>query len=238
MKETLTLSPRLMTAAALIRDGATLVDVGTDHAYLPIYLCLAGKIRGGTVSDINRGPIERARENIKKYGLEQRLAAKQTDGLRGMDVADPTDISVLGMGGELIARIIDDAPFVKNKDIQLCLQPMTHPELLRDHLSKNGFEIIDERLVRDDKIYQLILARYTGNSYELSAEELLLGRVNIQRGGKLLTELAEKYIDIFKKQAKGIECAGKSADTQKDMIQRLEAVIGRVDAGGRDFTLF
>ena len=233
MKETLTLSPRLSTAATLIRKGATLVDVGTDHAYLPIYLCLTGKIQGGAVSDINRGPIERARDNIKKYGLEQRLATKQTDGLYGMETAKPTDISILGMGGELIARIIDDAPLVKNKDIQLCLQPMTHPELLRAYLCENGFEIIDERLVRDDKIYQLILARYNGKSYELSAEELLLGRVNIQRGGELLTELAEKYIETLQKQIAGIESAGKSADAQRSMIKRLEAVIGRCDAATR-----
>ncbi len=214
-----------MTAASLIREGATLVDVGTDHAYLPIYLCLEGKISGGAVSDINRGPIERARENIRKYGLEQRLWAKQTDGLLGMQEAHPTDVSVLGMGGELIARIIDDAPFVKDSGINLCLQPMTHPEILRAYLCKQGFEITDERLVRDDKIYQLILAHYTGNSYELSEEELLLGSINIKRGGELLCELSEKYIDTLNKQVSGIESAGKNADAQKDMIKRLKAVI-------------
>ena len=225
MKEALTLSKRLMSAAELIEQGATLVDVGTDHAYLPIYLCLTGKISGGAVSDINRGPIERARENIKKYGLEQRLWAKQTDGLSGMEEAHPTAVSVLGMGGELIARILQDAPFVMDQRISLCLQPMTHPELLRAYLCENGFEIVEERLVRDDKIYQILLARYTGKSYTLTPEELLLGRINISRGGELLSELAQKYKDALEKQVAGIESAGKSADAQKEMIKRLNTVI-------------
>ena len=65
-----TLDARLACAASFVRGGAVLADVGTDHAYLPIYLCLEGKISGGAVSDINRGPIERARENIRKYVIK------------------------------------------------------------------------------------------------------------------------------------------------------------------------
>ncbi len=234
MTEIPTLSPRLSAAASLIREGAVIADVGTDHAYLPIYLCLTGRISGGTVSDINKGPIERARDNIKKYGLEGKLFAKQADGLRGLEDTHPTDVSVLGMGGELIARIIDEAPLTRDKGVRLCLQPMTHPELLRAYLAKNGFAVIDERLAREDKIYQLILAEYTGASYELSPEELLLGRINLQRGDDILIELAQRYIEVFEKQAKGIELAEKDASVQRSMINRLEAVIKNNAKKGED----
>ena len=73
MTDKLILTPRLAAAADLVRPQSFVADVGTDHAYLPIALCLDGRIKGGVVSDINQGPITRARENIKKYRLEDRL---------------------------------------------------------------------------------------------------------------------------------------------------------------------
>ena len=134
------LSPRLLAAAELVREGAFIADVGTDHAYLPIYLCLEERIRGGVASDINRGPIERAKENIEKYGLSERISTELTDGLCNIEKYSPEDILVLGMGGELIASIIDAAAWTKNSDIRLCLQPMTHAEHLRKYLYENGLE--------------------------------------------------------------------------------------------------
>ncbi len=219
------LGARLAAAAELVRHGAFVCDVGTDHAYLPIALCLDGKARGGIVSDINAGPIQRAKENIKKYGLTQKLTAIRTDGLCGIDRYCPEDILILGMGGELIARILEDAPWTKNEGIQLCLQPMTHPELLRAFLLENGYSIIDERLAREERIYQIILARYTGKTEKWSAEELLLGRINIQKGGAELCELAKRHRDALLRRAEGIERSGADASEQRELIARLENTI-------------
>ena len=133
------LDRRLAAAASFIREGAVIADVGTDHAYLPIALCLAGRISGGVVTDINKGPIERAMANIRAHQLDGRLAAIHTDGLRGAEKYSPTDITILGMGGELIAGIISRAEWTKDKSIRLCLQPMTHAEILRGYLAENGY---------------------------------------------------------------------------------------------------
>ena len=221
------LSPRLEAAASLIRENAYISDVGTDHAYLPIALCLNGRVRGGVVSDINKGPIERARENIKKYGLETRLAATQANGLCGIDAYAPEDIMILGMGGELIARIISDAPWTKNKSINLCLQPMTHPEYLREFLLENGYEIIDEAIAEEEKIYQIILARFSGEKQSLAPEELLLGRINIARGGDALVRLGEHWISVIERRADGKRTSGADVSEDTELIQRIKIAIGR-----------
>ncbi|MBE6578118.1 MAG: SAM-dependent methyltransferase [Ruminococcaceae bacterium] len=218
------LGPRLSAAAELVRHGAYVCDVGTDHAYLPISLCLAGKARGGVVSDINEGPIQRAKENINKYGLAGKLTAIRTDGLNGIDIYRPEDIMILGMGGELIARILADAPWTKQGDVQLCLQPMTHPELLRSFLLENGYSIIDERLATEERIYQIILARYTGKTEKWSDEELLLGKINIQRGGTALCELAKRHRNTLLRRAEGIESSGADASEQRELIEKLQKI--------------
>ena len=220
------LGERLSVAASLIRRGAFVSDVGTDHAYLPIYLCLEGIARGGVVSDINEGPISRARENIEKYGLTGKLTAVCTPGLTTIDEYDPTDIMILGMGGELIASILSDAPWTKNKDIRLCLQPMTHPELLRAFLLNNGYSITDERLAKEDgRIYQIILATYTGDIEEWSPAELLLGKINIERGGKTLCELSKNICGVLSKRVSGIESSGADASETKELIELIKKAV-------------
>ena len=229
MIETPKLTPRLRAAAELVTRGAFVADVGTDHAYLPITLCLEGIARGGVASDINRGPIERARENIDKYGLGEKLSAVLTDGLDGIKQFSPDHIMILGMGGELIARILSDAPWTKSRGIRLCLQPMTHPEKLRKFLASEGYSIIDERIVieeKEDKIYQLMLAEYSGVSEQYSSEQLLLGKINIKRGGEELFRLAEHHVNVLSRRVNGKVSAGADASEEIALIERIKAVIG------------
>ena len=180
MNKTLKLSKRLRAAADFVRQGAYIADVGTDHAYLPIALCIEGRVRGAIASDINEGPILRAREHIKEYGLTDNITAVLADGLDKISSYEPTDILILGMGGELIANIISKASFTKDEKIRLILQPMTHPEILRRFLLENGYGIVDEVMACEEKkVYQIICAEYTGKPQEHSDVELLLGKKNI-----------------------------------------------------------
>ena len=226
MTHTTLLSTRLKYAAALIREGAFLADVGTDHAYLPIALCLDGRIRASVASDINKGPIERAEENIKKYSLENKISLCHCDGLSGIERFCPTDISILGMGGELIVKILTAAPWTKNGAIRLCLQPMTHPEVVREYLAKEGYSIIDESIaVEDDKIYQLISAEYTGEPYTYTDAELLLGKINIERKSPELIRLAEHHIAVLSRRIDGKMSAGASADDEQRLINEIKKVL-------------
>ena len=151
------LSPRLLTAASMVPPDSHVIDVGTDHAYLPIYLLLSGKVRSASASDINEGPIAAARSNAEKYGVAERLELYLSDGLKECNVSAKyfNCIIICGMGGELISSIIENTPEIKHPGTSFVLQPMTRAEQLRLYLSENGFSIKDEKLVRDSgKIYQ------------------------------------------------------------------------------------
>lgn len=160
------LSPRLLAAAEFVRKDKSVCDVGTDHALLPCYLYSNG-VKDVTASDINDGPLEAAKETIKKHiGEDCPIKLVKSDGLNNVSYAD--DIIIAGMGGELIARIIKECKFL-NPDISFILQPMTKAETLRRELYKNGFQIEAEKTAEEgDKLYVIMKVSYTGISKDVS----------------------------------------------------------------------
>ena len=221
---TQTISKRLRAAADFVRAGAFVADVGTDHAYLPIYLAKTGKIRGGVASDINEGPYLCAKKNIAAEGLSDILTACHTAGLSGIEEFSPTDIMVCGMGGELIASILDGAPWVKNGKIRLILQPMTHPEILRKYLLDSGFNIKDEKIVHEDKLYVVLSAEYSGISESYTEAELLLGKKNIERATDELYMLIDWQIGVERRIADAKTSGGADAAEEERIIKLLEDV--------------
>ena len=222
------ISKRLEAAASFSRRGVRIADVGTDHAYLPIYLYSAGRISGGVASDINQGPVERALVHINHSEAKGHIEVIRTDGLSGVEAYAPDDIFILGMGGELIASIIDKASWVKDGKYRLILQPMTHPEILRSYLYREGFSIIDEALVKEEKIYHIICAEYGGEIYEPSVEELMFGRVNLSRGGELLLELLERTREIYSRRIEGKRVADADASEEIEIIDTIDKLKGDI----------
>ncbi|MBQ5746487.1 MAG: SAM-dependent methyltransferase [Clostridia bacterium] len=172
------LSRRLHAAFLLVREGKRVADIGTDHGYLPIALVKLGKAESAFASDIGKGPLERAEENIKKAGLEEKIKTVLTDGAAFFDsLAD--EFIIAGMGGELIFDIISRAPFLKNEDIHLVLQPMTKIPVLRKSLAKEGFRIDEEKLVfEDDRVYTLMSVYYDGRIREITECEAVTGKTD------------------------------------------------------------
>jgi tRNA (adenine22-N1)-methyltransferase len=163
------LSGRLFSASEFVRQDAVFADVGTDHAYLPIFLLESGKIKRAVCSDINKGPLESAKRNASERGVCDKISFYLTDGAAALSGEGITDMAICGMGGELIADIIDAAPFLNSKDISLILQPMTKPAYLRRYLYSKGFEIKDEKYVTDTgKHYVTMLVFYTGGTHATS----------------------------------------------------------------------
>ena len=216
------LGQRLQCAAELVRSGAFVADVGTDHAYLPIALMLDGEICGGVVTDIHTGPIERARENICRYGLLDQLTPICCDGLAAEECRRAEDIFILGMGGELIAGILSRAPWTKKEGIRLILQPMTHAELLRKFLLEQGYSILCERLVSEDRIYQVIHAEYSGETCDYTPLELLLGKENLSRREDPFTrELVCRWERIFCERREGTRSGGADTDEEDRYLQEI-----------------
>ena len=221
------LSPRLMAAAGFVRAGAVVADVGTDHAYLPIYLCKTGRIRCAVASDINEGPVERAKINIASHSLEKKISVCHTDGLSGIESYSPTDIIICGMGGELIADIISRAEWTKNRDIRLILQPMTHADKLRAYLCEAGYRITDEALAREEKIYQIICAEFCAERCEYTPIELILGKHNIARGGDDLAAYAEYVRSVFMTRIRGKRSAGGETAEEETIVSKLDELLNK-----------
>lgn len=216
------LSNRLRTAASYVRSGAFVADIGTDHAYLPIYLVTSGTAKRALASDINEGPILKARENISRYGLNDRISTQIAAGLDGIEKIAPTDIVICGMGGELIARILDASSYVKKEGIRLVLQPMTCAMKLREYL-QNGYSIVDESIVCEDgKIYQIICAEYDGKEHTYSKIELELGQINIMKKSSGYKELLFSTIAKKEKKLNGLRIGGQDTTDIEEEFKELE----------------
>ena len=160
------LDKRLTAIAGLVRDGAVVCDVGTDHAYLPCYLSRLGKHRRIYACDLNEGPLEFARATIEKQKQELKsdVILLQSNGLQRVPPPENgqiCDVIIAGMGGELIAEIIANMPpGFKNDDLRLILQPMTKQQDLRQALLTTGYEIILEKEVSENnRIFTIIYSK-------------------------------------------------------------------------------
>ena len=170
------LDKRLLSCADYVRAGAVFADIGTDHGYLPIFLLKSGRIERAYLSDVNAGPLSSAERNVGDEGLSHKCEFILTDGAAALAGRGITDYAICGMGGELIARIIEDAPHLKSEGTRLILQPMTKQEHLRRYLASAGFSVLDERFSADSgKYYVTLLAEYTGECREISESEAEMG---------------------------------------------------------------
>ena len=170
------LSPRLRMVAGLVPEGARLTDVGTDHAYLPAALILEGKIPSAIAADLRQGPLARARETVRACGLHGRVAFRLCDGLGGIRPDETDAVAIAGMGGETIADILAAAPWLRERDVPLVLQPMSSMPELRAWLGAHGFRIVEERLCQEgDTLYTALLVR-AGEMGTLTPAQLWAGR--------------------------------------------------------------
>ena len=200
---------RLAAAASFGRKGKRVADIGTDHASLPIYLVGNGLSPYAVACDINAGPLNAAKQNISAASLSDKIDVLLTDGLNSVENYVPEDIYILGMGGELIWRIISESEYVKTDGVRMILQPMTHAHDLRKGLYSNGFNIINETLVRDrDRVYQIIVAEYDGINRTVTDVELWLGKKNIENRAEELCNIAAVYARALKKKIDGCSNSG------------------------------
>ena len=212
---------RLLSAIPYLRAGGVVADIGTDHAYLPIELCRRGICRRAVACDINEGPIRAARANIRAAGLSDRIDTLCTDGLHGVEPYAPDDILIFGMGGELIVRILCEAPWVRNDRIGLILQPMSRAEILRRYLWENGFEIQGETLSRADRLYQTLYARYTGKAETFDEAELLVGGDEFLLASPLAGDFLRQKIAVLENVAAGKRAGGADTAYEDRLIASL-----------------
>ena len=151
------LSKRLAAVAGMVTAGYKTVDIGTDHAYIPIYLMEKEVIPSAIAVDINRGPLARARKNIKDHGLSGGIETRLSDGMKQIAQMEAEAAVLAGMGGGLAIKILKESFDVAVSFKELILQPQSEIAKVRAFLLQEGFSFVDEDMVLEDgKFYTVI----------------------------------------------------------------------------------
>ena len=220
------LDDRLSAVAGLVRNGKRVADIGTDHGYLVAYLVENGLCPCGIAADLRKAPLENARQTVIQQGLCDKIQLILSDGLQNIPENACDDIVIAGMGGNLIAEILEKAPWVKNEAINIVAQPMTHAEVLRQWFIDNGFTINQEKTATDGRRYYCIIsAAYTGKKDNHSASYIYTGKIkpdsetDIKYLQKILTALTKKYDALM-------SANKEDPDNLKVIIDEIKTLLG------------
>lgn len=200
---------RLQAIENMILPGIGVIDVGTDHGYLPVSLARHGYPGALFASDIGEGPLSAARRSAEAAGLAERIAFQLCDGLELCDPTSVDTIVIAGMGGDTICGILDRAEWCMHARYRLILQPMTRAEVLRYWLVNNEFVIVEERLVADGgEIYSVFSARF-GGSMKLMDAELYTGAFTMLEQEPLWPAFLARQLARFRKLLQGLRQSGR-----------------------------
>ena len=215
------LSPRLKAVADLVASGSRVADVGTDHAYLPIYLIEQGIAKYCIATDIHKGPIEAAKANIAAAGVKN-VETRLCDGVEAVSPQEVDTVVIAGMGGDTAAHIISSAPWLKDKAKLLIIQPMSSADSIRIHLAENGFEVEAEHCVEDaGRVYPVMKARYCAKARSLSYYEAEVGKTDLSPRSAEYKYLLAVYNSLCKK-AEGIKKVDRMEGEYKKTIEAAE----------------
>ncbi len=213
-------SVRLLTASKYIKGFHYLADIGTDHAKLPIYCVKNNFVSKAIASDNKSKPLENAKSNIAKAGLEELVIPNLAEGLSGLDKHVDV-VAILGMGGRMIVSILSGADLSSVK--RLVLSANSENENLRDFLEKRNWNIIAEELVKENNKYYQIIVSEPGEMF-LTTLEKEFGPIIIQEKSQIFLEMINKTIKKLQQAVK--KAKNQSAiDSIRKRIRELEEVL-------------
>lgn len=165
------LSFRLETVKNTVKPCKVAMDIGCDHGFVSIALINEGKAEHVIACDVNKGPLEAAKNNIAEAGLSDKIETRLSDGLHNTTVEDnPDAIVIAGMGGALMERILSEGEKVVLLADQLILQPQSEIFLVRKWLRNNGYNIVSEVCLLDLGKYYFVINAMKGETHEYEPE--------------------------------------------------------------------
>lgn len=219
------LSKRLQAVADLVTPGSRVADIGCDHAYISIYLITQNISPHVIAMDINKGPLEKARENIIRYNQEDRIEIRQSDGLNKLHPGEADTLLLAGMGGALTLKILSEQPEVLASVRELILQPQSELHLVRKALYGLGFFIVREHmLVEDGKYYVCMKAKAASLITDRQPYELT-GKVHYYYGRFLLEQkdpILYKYLNKMRMQCENIYNTLIRFPTEQSLLRQEE----------------
>lgn len=223
------LSKRLATVAAFVPQNAVVADIGSDHAYLPCYLVNQGVVTTAIAGEVVKGPYDSACHEVQREQLQQQITVRLANGLEAIHAEDGvTAITIAGMGGPLIASILNHYPQGLDGVERLILQPNIHAIAIREWAIDHDFMIVDEAIIKEDgKIYEILVLER--GQKPLSELELLLGEKLMAERNDVFFEKWTHEIAQWHTVLKNIEKAEQTAAIlakKQQLLTQIEAVEG------------
>lgn len=226
------LSKRMQRLALLVTEGNRLADVGTDHGYIPIALVQAGKIPSAIAMDVNQGPLARAGAHIREAGLATYIETRLSDGLHGLKAGEADTVLIAGMGGMLMARILEEGIQGPGMAEELILQPQSDLHRVREWLKGHGYRIETEDMVEEDGKYYSMLRAVPGQERRIRQAELYYGKAEAQRSPEVLrsylkTKQREDLRILETLRANGKEGSGRAREIEESM-KRTDCMLSMI----------
>lgn len=221
------LSARLACVSSLVPAGARVADIGSDHAYLPAALVLDGKIDFAIAGEVVKGPYENAVHEIKDHQLEGKVIPRLADGLAAIEPADKVDtITIAGMGGSLIASILEKDKNKLTGIKRLVLQPNVGESQLREWLMNNHYQIMTEKIIEEDNhIYEIIVAEPSVVPFRYSKYELDFGPFLLENKGPIFKK---KWREYLQREAHVIDQMQKAQQPPVKKINEINQFLSQV----------
>ncbi len=220
------LSDRLKQIAGMVTGGNVVCDVGTDHAYLAIYL-IANKTAPRVIAmDVAKGPLSKAEHNIREYGLENQIETRLSDGVDKLKPHEAQTVIMAGMGGILICDLLSRGKEVLSTVDELILSPHTDAELVRKYLQENGYYIKEEQMLLEERKYYIIMRVIHGEMEELTLCEYRYGKNLLQSRNHILLEYLQKeylkFVKLFEN-LQGVSTAN-AIRRRKELMEEIQCV--------------
>jgi len=224
-----TLSLRLERVGANIPVGARLADIGSDHGYLPVALMRRGVIASAVAGEVATTPFYAAQRTVRDNGLEQQITVRLADGLAAIEPHDGiTAISVCGMGGETIRDILESGKMHLSGQERLILQPNGGEQPLRQWLMDNGYSIVSEELLRENRFYYEIIVAERAGPVAYTAEQLYFGPLQMQARSPAFIGKWQRLLRQRQKTLASLEQARQAVPEQK--VQEMARQVGWITA--------
>lgn len=195
------LSKRLQAVTDFVSEGHRVADIGCDHGYIAIYLTKHKIAKSVIAMDVNKGPLQRAKENILRYGCEGKIETRLSDGAFELKKGEVDTILIAGMGGILMIKILSEAKETIQELKELVLQPQSEIEGVRRYLHQIGFRIEKETMLEEDKKYYTVIKAIKGKEQYQTEEEYRFGKYLLDERNPYLKEFLEfgekKYKQIL-----------------------------------------
>lgn len=217
------LGERLTRVASFVPNGSKVCDVGSDHAYLPVYLIQKDQITCAIAGEVVEGPYLSAKQTVRDYRMENRLEVRLGDGLQILSKEDEvTAVTICGMGGELISRILEagyNGGHLNGRE-RLILQPNVAEHFVREWLMNHSYHIVEETVVEDNhRLYEIIVAEPVDKRVEYTELELKYGPILLKESSELSVA---KWNWLNRKNKEILEQLQKSKTPQHEKIEQFE----------------